>query len=97
MTDERSRAIEGVLVLVHPFDGREELFQPAHTDADGRFLIMDLPPNRYVVTAYFAGEPYERELAIESGRSSRIDFGPLPLPASEPWIPSTSTTPPRLR
>lgn len=74
----RFEYVEGALVLVTARrDGEEPSvlrWPPVATDAEGAFLVTDLPPGEYDVSIVAGREAIERHVTVHPGATTRLDL-----------------------
>lgn len=75
----RFEYVEGALVLVTARLGGGEAprtlrWPPVATDAEGAFLVTDLPPGEYDVSIVAGHETLERHVTVHAGATTRLDL-----------------------
>lgn len=77
--DASGDAVHGAIIEVTPRDAPERPWPPTSSDAQGVFLVADLPPGVYRVLVRAGAGRWEAEAEVEAGATSVLDVPPLSL------------------
>jgi hypothetical protein len=82
LSDHAGRPIDGALVTLRPELALHRVFDPAETDAEGRFHLRDVPAGVYLLHIRAGAAQLDRSVTVAEG--ARVA---LPLPRMDPRPP----------